>query len=153
MPSGSDAEYIPLLIAQELNKGKKVANIVTCNEEVGSGTVAAAGGRFFSDVEPIPGFTTGSVKNNDPLQGLANMVEGVIGIDARDKDGSVKSDIKDEISSILNEKCREKNVVPILHWVLGSKTGIIDDISEQNLNELNDLGGLLVLDECQGRVD
>lgn len=67
MPSGSDAEYIPLLIAQELNKGKKVANIVTCNEEVGSGTVAASGGRFFSDVEPIPGFTTGTVKNDDPL--------------------------------------------------------------------------------------
>ena len=148
MPSGSDAEYIPLLIAQELNKGKKVTNIVTCNEEVGSGTVAASGGRFFSDVEPIPGFTTGSVKNGDPLEGLADMVDSVIGINARDDDGAVKSDIKDEISSILNEKCREKDVVPILHWVVGSKTGIIDDISEHNLKELQDLGGILVLDEC-----
>lgn len=148
MPSGSDAEYIPLLIAQELNKGKKIANIVTCNEEVGSGTVAASGGRFFSDIEPIPGFTTGSVKNDDPLSGLAEMVDSVIGINARDNEGAVKSDIKDEISSILDERCRQKNIVPILHWVVGSKTGIIDDISEHNIKEVHDLGGVLVLDEC-----
>jgi hypothetical protein len=44
-------------------------------------------------------------------------------------------------------------VVPILHWVVGSKTGIIDDISEHNIQEVHDLGGLLVLDECQGRMD
>jgi hypothetical protein len=34
------------------------------------------------------------------------MVDGVIGINARDNEGAVKSDIKDEISSILDEKCR-----------------------------------------------
>jgi hypothetical protein len=98
MPSGSDAEYIPLLIAQELNKGKKIANIVTCNEEVGSGTFNASGGLFFSEIEPIPGFTTGNVKNGDPLEGLAEQVEDIYAIDARAADGSVKSDIKDEIS-------------------------------------------------------
>ena len=56
-PSGSDAEYIPLLIAQLLNQDKNIVNIVTCNEEVGSGTLDAAGGRFFSAVEPITGYT------------------------------------------------------------------------------------------------
>lgn len=64
------------------------------------------------------------------------MVDSVIGINARDNDGAVKSDIKDEISGILNDKCRDKGVVPILHWVLGSKTGIIDQISEQNIQEV-----------------
>jgi hypothetical protein len=39
----SDAEYIPVLIAKTLNKGRKVVNIVTCDAEVGSGTVDAAG--------------------------------------------------------------------------------------------------------------
>jgi len=53
MPSGSDAEYIPLLIAKYLNPGKDVVSIVTCNEEVGSGTLDAAGGKLFSHVEPI----------------------------------------------------------------------------------------------------
>ena len=57
-PSGSDAEYIPLLIAKLFNKGKDVLNIVTCNEEVGSGTLNAAGGRFFSALEPIPGYNS-----------------------------------------------------------------------------------------------
>lgn len=56
MPSGSDAEYIPLLIAQILNQGKPICNIVTCNEEVGAGTLGAAGGKFFSPIEPIPGY-------------------------------------------------------------------------------------------------
>lgn len=56
-PSGSDAEYIPLLIAQLLNQDKNIVNIVTCNEEVGSGTLDAAGGKFFSAVEPITGYT------------------------------------------------------------------------------------------------
>jgi len=52
-PSGSDAEYIPLLIAKTLNKGRKVVNIVTCDAEVGSGTLDAAGGCYFSDVVPL----------------------------------------------------------------------------------------------------
>ena len=59
MPSGSDAEYIPLLICKILNEGKEIVSVVTCNEEVGSGTLDAAGGRFFSPVEPIQGFTDG----------------------------------------------------------------------------------------------
>ena len=53
MPSGSDAEYIPLLIAKLRNHGKQILNIVTCNEEVGSGTLDAAGGKFFSPIEPL----------------------------------------------------------------------------------------------------
>ena len=36
-PSGSDAEYIPLLIAKTLNKGRKIVNVVTCDAEVRSG--------------------------------------------------------------------------------------------------------------------
>ena len=76
-PSGSDAEYFALLIAKLLNPKKDIINIVTCNEEVGSGTLAAAGGRFFSSVEPIPGYHThieGGPKNNDPVHELADNV-------------------------------------------------------------------------------
>lgn len=76
-PSGSDAEYFALLIAKLLNPGKEVVNIVTCNEEVGSGTLAAAGGRFFSAVEPIPGYhphIEGGPKMNDPVLDLAENV-------------------------------------------------------------------------------
>lgn len=81
-PSGSDAEYIPLLITQILNEDKAILNIVTCNEEVGSGTLSAAGGRFFSDLEPLPGFTTTPVDMDDPLEGLAEGVK-TVAINAR----------------------------------------------------------------------
>lgn len=90
-PSGSDAEYFPLLIAQLLNEGKEVVNIVTCNEEVGSGTLEAAGGKFFSPLEPIPGYTShmeGGAKNNDPVLGLGENVE-TIAIPARTEPGVV----------------------------------------------------------------
>lgn len=76
-PSGSDAEYFPLLIAKLLNPDNNVVNIVTCNEEVGSGTLAAAGGKFFSHIEPITGYHAhieGGPKMDDPVLGLAEQV-------------------------------------------------------------------------------
>jgi hypothetical protein len=76
------------------------------------------------------------------------MVDSIVAIDARNADGTVKSDIKDEISQILQEKCKDKDVIPILHWVVGSKTGIIDDITQENIKEVQDMNGILVLDEC-----
>ena len=124
-PSGSDAEYIPLLIAKILNKGKKVNNIVTCNEEVGSGTLDAAGGRFFSDLEPIPGFTEAyaqdGVQMSDDVFGLAENVT-TFPIDARKVDGEV-NDTMAQIKGIIKD-CKKNREVPIVHSVFGSKTGI-----------------------------
>ena len=84
-PSGSDAEYIPLLLAQHFNPGKPITNIVTCNEEVGSGTLDASGGRFFSTLEPIAGYTghmEGGVKMSDIVNGLGETTK-TVAIDAR----------------------------------------------------------------------
>ncbi len=86
MPSGSDAEYIPLLIAKLRNQGKNLLNIVTCNEEVGSGTLDAAGGKFFSSVEPIH-YGCGA-NAGDPVEGLASGVENYA-IAARSTSGKV----------------------------------------------------------------
>ena len=86
MPSGSDAEYIPLFITKILNEDKEIVNIVTCNEEVGSGTLDAAGGKYFSSLEPIPGFCSEPVDMSDPLEGLADGVK-TIAINAREPSG------------------------------------------------------------------
>jgi len=99
MPSGSDAEYIPLLIAKILNDGKDIVSVVTCNEEVGSGTLDAAGGRFFSDVEPIEGFTNGDKKMGSPVDGLYDNVK-TIPINAREPMGEVINGM-DQIKDIL----------------------------------------------------
>ena len=129
MPSGSDAEYIPLVIAKILNGAdRKIINMVTCNEEVGSGTLGAAGGRFFSTIEPIPGYTghmDGGVKIDDPLDGLAGNVE-TIAINARHVSGDVIN-ADDTISEALKAADKE-NAVPLVHSVYGSKTGICQDL-------------------------
>ena len=120
-PSGSDAEYIPLVIAKLLNgQERRITNIVTCNEEVGSGTLDASGGRFFSTLEPIPGYTDG-VEMHQAVQDLGENVQ-TIAINARLSTGEVidpETEIQNELQRIF-----KKNEIPILHSVFGSKTGI-----------------------------
>lgn len=103
-PSGSDAEYIPLLIAKILNPGKKVLNIVTCHEEVGSGTLDASKGQYFSTMEPIDGGLMWSnniqmISMSDKIDDLADDVQ-VIPIYAREPNGEVL-DAKPEIENAL----------------------------------------------------
>lgn len=50
-PSGSDAESIALFLASLADR-RPLTNIVVGAREVGSGTVLAAGGRYFSEVTP-----------------------------------------------------------------------------------------------------
>lgn len=89
MPSGSDAEYIPLLITKTLNPGKPILSVVTCHEEVGSGTLNASGGKLFSNYEPLPHLGDGiQKKDGDPVRGLDKDVETLL-ILARAKSGEV----------------------------------------------------------------
>jgi hypothetical protein len=119
MPSGSDAEYIPLLIAKLRHQGKEILNIVTCNEEVGSGTLAAAGGKFFSPIEPI-NYACGA-SNGSPLEGLAEDVEN-FAIAARHASGDVVQANEGIVKAL--QKCEYDGKVPLVHTVYGSKTGI-----------------------------
>lgn len=74
-------------------------NIVTCNEEVGSGTLDAAGGKFFSPIEPIPGYTNGDKDMGSPVDGMNDGVE-TIAINARKPHGEVIN-AKEEVSGLL----------------------------------------------------
>ena len=123
-PSGSDAEYLPLLIAKLLNPDKHITNIVTCNEEIGSGSLGAAGGKFFSPLEPISGYhghIEGGPKMDDPVHELADNVD-TVAINAREPNGNV-IDANPKIEECL-KACQESLSVPIVHSVHGSKTGI-----------------------------
>ena len=130
MPSGSDAEYIPLFITKLLNPDKRILNVVCCNEEVGSGTLDAAGGKLFSPVEPIQGYTDGTSKAGSPVEGLSSDVE-TVAINARMANGDVINK-NGRISMILKD-CSENEKVPILHTVHGSKTGIVEEFYDQNV--------------------
>ena len=125
--------------------------MVTCVEEVGSGTLGASGGRFFSTLEPIPGYTSGNVEMHDPLQGL-EFVE-TVAINAREKTGDVV-DADSRIKETL-ERVAAENAVPIVHSVFGSKTGICQDLRAQMAyakEKVEKLGGFFVVDACQGRM-
>ena len=148
MPSGSDAEYIPLLIAKTLNPGKPVTTVVTCNEEVGSGTLDAARGKLFSAVEPIIGFTDGTKKAGDAVEGLADNIQYVT-VNARHREGDVLL-AEEKIMETLSI-CENEDSVPIVHTVLGSKTGIHEDFNTNISERVNKLGGVVVVDACQGR--
>lgn len=89
-PSGTDTEYITLMIGKILNPGKKITNVLTCNDEVGSGCKNAAYGRFFMNLEPHPGYHEhlGPNKKGKPLLELGDDVD-CIDVKARQPDGEV----------------------------------------------------------------
>eukprot|EP00277_Geminigera_cryophila_P001574 CAMPEP_0179416164 /NCGR_PEP_ID=MMETSP0799-20121207/6642_1 /TAXON_ID=46947 /ORGANISM="Geminigera cryophila, Strain CCMP2564" /LENGTH=489 /DNA_ID=CAMNT_0021188997 /DNA_START=57 /DNA_END=1526 /DNA_ORIENTATION=+ len=150
-PSGSDAEYIPLLIAKTLNKGRKIVNIVTCDAEVGSGTLDAAGGCYFSDVVPLPDDDSAGQKlNKKSLQGLAEDVE-TVAIPARSKKSGEIYEARDPVQEVV-DRCAAENSVPIVHCVQGSKTGIFEPYPDTNFGKMvSTRDAFVVVDACQGR--
>ena len=74
-PSGTDAEYIPLLYAVQRAEAlgcSRVVNVIAAAGEVGSHTATAAGGKHISNFrpmggtcvlnEPVEGFNTNNIK-------------------------------------------------------------------------------------------
>ena len=141
--SGSDAEYIPVMIAKMLHPGRKVINIVTCGGEIGSFTLDCANGKHFSETLPVPSPDFEQPKIGQPLKGLGENVEA-IAIKARLKTGNIANATR-EIEQIL-ERSKKENAVSILHTVIGSKTGICESLRSKD----NCIG---VVDACQARVN
>mmetsp|Transcript_30261 Transcript_30261/g.59091 ORF Transcript_30261/g.59091 Transcript_30261/m.59091 type:complete len:496 (+) Transcript_30261:65-1552(+) len=149
-PSGSDAEYIPLQIAKILTKGRKIVNIVTCDSEVGSGTLDAAGGKYFSPVVPLPEDGMMAAAMGDPVKGLAENVE-TVSIAARDMGDSSVVCAKAGVQEAV-DNCASEGSVPIVHCVLGSKTGIVEPFPATNFGQMvSARDAFIVVDACQGR--
>jgi asparagine synthase (glutamine-hydrolysing) len=143
-PSGSDAEYLPVVIAKALHPHRPIVNVVTQLKEVGAGTSAAAGGLYFSTHAPLLGRVPDGVER---LAGFDNV--STICIPARKKNGTALD------SSRLAQEAADQAVrtttgaFPILHGVFGGKTGLLDETMPAS----QDAGrrSLGVVDACQGR--
>jgi len=138
-PSGSDLVYYPLMFQLMLNPNKKLINVVSCPEELGSGSKFASETRFYANYNQ---FGESIVKGEfvDP----ENTSE-VHYLDARDEDGNILDRTK-AIKKIIAEN-PGASVVGSL--VFGSKSGIKDD-----LNVIDpDSDTMWVVDLCQFRVD
>jgi hypothetical protein len=122
-----------------LNPGKKLINVVSCPEELGSGSKYASETRFYANYNQ---FGENIVKGEfvDPAH-----TSEVHYLDARDEDGN----ILDRTAAIQEIIANNPDASVVGSLVFGSKSGIKDD-----LNVIDpDSDTMWVVDLCQFRVD
>ena len=149
--SGTDAELYPLALFRSTTQTRLV-NIVVAPDEVGSGTVLAAGGRHFCSVTP----RGAAVRQGTPVEGIdVDRIE-VILIPIRREDSTNLS--PDEIHSAIEKTVREAEARAdriILHVVDNTKTGVVvpevsfvSALKERHREKLR-----VVVDACQFRLE
>ncbi|KAK0721892.1 hypothetical protein B0T26DRAFT_700616 [Lasiosphaeria miniovina] len=153
-PSGTDAEYTPLVIGTSSAKAlgcSGVVNVVVGVGEVGSNTPKAAGGRHFSKFMPNGGADSSKALVDDFPEGTK-----VLELKARLADGEAVPDFEQQVMNAIEDisACSEKPFF-IVHAVDGSKLGarvtnhkLVTDIQAKLGKRV-----LIVLDACQGRTE
>ncbi len=139
-PSGSDMMYLPLLFQSLLRPGKKIVNIVSCPEELGSGSKMAAEAKYYATYTQF-----GETVEKETLldNSLTSQVEY---LDARGADGRIL-DRKELIKCIVQDN---PDAALIGNLVFGSKSGISDDL---NIIDEVEQEVMWVVDMCQFRTD
>lgn len=139
-PSGSDLCYLPLMLARLIHPSKNICNIITCPEELGSGSLTASSGKYFFSVNQ---FGEKVEKGGDIESGFPINVKT---FPARDTDGSI-IDHRLNILKEIQNNYQEYTVIGNL--VIGSKSGIYDNI---NIIPSAPADMLWVVDMCQFRT-
>ncbi len=138
-PSGSDLVYYPNIFQMMLNPGKRLLNIVSCPEELGSGSKFASETKFYANFNQF-GEPTEKGALVDP-----DHVSEVVYLDARDDSGHIL-----ERSEAIRKLVRENPDAALVgSLVYGSKSGIKDDLNV--IDAHSDV--MWVVDLCQFRVD
>ena len=138
-PSGSDLVYYPIIFQMMLNPDKKVMNIVSCPEELGSGSKYASETRFYANYNQF-----GERIEKGAFVDPENTTE-VHYLDARDAEGN----ILDRTKAIKDLIANNPDKAAIGSLVFGSKSGIKDDLDVIDPND----DTMWVVDLCQFRVD
>lgn len=150
-PSGTDVEYLSLVVSDKSSAANGVHNIILAVEEVGSGIENAALGRYFSELTP----TGEKVPVGKVIEGFNpdRISTGYIAI--RDKNGDVlnNKELFDQFV-VQIEQALSHQKRPLLHIVHSSKTGLVLPQWDTLINLKNEYGGKIdiVVDACQGRV-
>ncbi|HYI47736.1 MAG TPA: hypothetical protein VEX35_04650 [Allosphingosinicella sp.] len=149
-PSGTDLEYVALACVAGRARGG-VHNILLGADEVGSGCVHSAFGRYFAretalGIATVPG---------DPVPGLGETHVEMIDVPVRDGHGRARPSA--EIAARMNLAIADAEAAGrhvLVHVVHGSKTGLIlpsladiDRIVAKNGDSVT-----LVVDACQARI-
>ncbi|MEA3065974.1 MAG: hypothetical protein QOJ27_2431 [Sphingomonadales bacterium] len=149
-PSGTDLEYVGLACAA----GRGPAgthNILLGADEVGSGCIHSAYGRYFAR-ETALGLAT---VPGDPVPGLGETHVEMIDVPVRDAHGRARASA--EIAARMGAAIRAAEAEArhvLVHAVHGSKTGLIlpslEDIDR--LHETHGASITFVIDACQARI-
>lgn len=145
-PSGTDLEYVALACVAD--RARTIHNVLLGADEVGSGCVHSAHGRYFAG-ETALGL---AVAAGAPVGGLADRV-GLVDIPVRDTLGHAftSAAIRDQIDAAIEA---EPDAHALVHVVHGSKTGLIlpllDDLD--HLVARHGARMTLVVDACQARI-
>jgi hypothetical protein len=149
-PSGTDLEYVALACVQGRGAGG-THNILLGADEVGSGCIHSAFGRYFANETALDT----AVSPGQPVPGLGDTHVQMIDIPVRDGEGRARASA--EIAQAMDEAAsaavaQGRHV--LVHAVHGSKTGLI-------LPSFADMDGLrarhgqaitFVVDACQARI-
>lgn len=138
-PSGSDMMYWPLLMQSMLHPGQTITNIVSCPEELGSGSILAAEGKYYANTNQY-----GDAVPKGEIVTDSFHVD-VQFLPAREVSGHI-ADRKQAIRDIIAARPGQ----PIVgNLVFGSKSGIKDDLDI--IDEFRE-GVMWVVDMCQFRT-
>ncbi|HEY0111772.1 MAG TPA: hypothetical protein VGB59_01335 [Allosphingosinicella sp.] len=149
-PSGTDLEYVALACAAGRGAGG-THNILLGADEVGSGCIHSAFGRYFAESTAL-GIAT---KAGGPVPGLGETHVEMIDVPVRDEEGRARP--SGEIASRMEEAIAEASAASrhvIVHVVHGSKTGLILP-SLADIDRLRATHGsavTFVVDACQARI-
>ncbi len=119
-PSGSDLCYYPLLFSTLIHPDRGIYNVVTCPEELGSGSNTAYAGKFYFDRNQQGRSVSRDSRISDRL-----MIENR-SFAARSADGKIINHWQ-EILDIIHQKYLTHSVNANL--VIGSKSGIENNIT------------------------
>ena len=138
-PSGSDMMYLPLLFQAMLMPGKPIVNIVSCPEELGSGSKLAAELSYYSEWNQFSEKIPMGEKLSSDIQSQVHYLA------ARENSGHI-ANRNEAIRKIIEQN----PTVPIVgNLVFGSKSGIKDDL--HIIDEFPEI--MWVVDMCQFRTD
>jgi len=148
-PSGTDLEYVAL--ACVAGRGENgTHNILLGADEVGSGCIHSAFGRYFAETTALGVLTAAGT----PVPGIEARVE-MIDIPVRDDQGRARpsSGIADAMGTAI-AGAREDGRHVLVHVVHGSKTGLIlpslEDIDRLRAAHAGHVS--FVVDACQARI-
>lgn len=147
-PSGSDMMYVPSLYQTMFNPGQEIVNIVTCPDELGSGSKPAAEIKYYASWnQKGEGIELNGMICNDEIKTKC------IYLPARHTTGKVVDRTAD-IAKLVKENTQSPTIVNL---VFGSKSGIeddmllIDSLQSQCGSDFKKL--MFCVDMCQFRSD